>query len=200
MHFYLFLTCSTFFFISTDKCLETLMMADPLTLLREFNRDGKSIEEKDGKYFIFGEYCWPKSAKTNFRIQGSQDDKAGTWKYYTVETVVHFLKNTDLFHPDYVKKAAEENIPAVRRPDRKKLLTYLRGTDSLIPKSIDTSTELQKPMHIHDLKRTSENSLEVQSLPKRARGQAHETPTQEMKGDLSNKFIPHEDREHEPIK
>ena len=45
-------------------------MADPLTLLRDFNRQGKPIEEKDGKYIIFGEFSWPKTVKTNFRIYG----------------------------------------------------------------------------------------------------------------------------------
>ena len=45
-------------------------MADPLSLLRQYNIQGKQIEEKDDKYIIFGEFMWPKTVKTNFRIYG----------------------------------------------------------------------------------------------------------------------------------
>ena len=45
----------------------------------------------------------------------------------------------------------------VRRPDRKELLAFLKGTDSLIPKSIDKSARLEMPTHV---KRSAEDKLE----------------------------------------
>lgn len=44
-------------------------MADPLTLLRQYNVSNKLIHEEDGK-IIFGEYAWPKNVKTNYVIYG----------------------------------------------------------------------------------------------------------------------------------
>lgn len=41
-----------------------------MSLLRHYNINGKAIEEKDAKYIIFGEFSWPKTVKTNFRIYG----------------------------------------------------------------------------------------------------------------------------------
>ena len=53
----------------------------------------------------------------------------------------------------------------VRRPDRKELLAFLKGTDSLIPKSIDKSARLEMPTHV---KRSAEDKLEA-SAAKKAR-------------------------------
>ena len=50
-----------------------------------------------------------------------------------------------------------EEVPVVRRPDRKELLAFLKGTDSLIPKSIDKSARLEMPTHV---KRSAEDKLE----------------------------------------
>ena len=44
-------------------------MADPLSLLRQYNLNKKEIVEKDGNA-IFGEFSWPKTVKTNYVIWG----------------------------------------------------------------------------------------------------------------------------------
>lgn len=46
-------------------------MADPLSLLRQFNVNKKEIIEREGQ-IIFGEFSWPKTVKTNYLIYGYQ--------------------------------------------------------------------------------------------------------------------------------
>ena len=103
-------------------------MADPLSLLRTYNTQRKTIIERDGQV-IFGEFSWPKTVKSNYIQWGTGKD--GTPKdYYTLECLLYLLKNITLQHPVYVRQAASEDIPIVRRPDRKDLLAYLKGGDS----------------------------------------------------------------------
>jgi parafibromin len=45
-------------------------MADPLSLLRQYNVNKKEIVEKNN-LICFGEYCWPKTVKTNYLIYRS---------------------------------------------------------------------------------------------------------------------------------
>ena len=56
----------------------------------------------------------------------------------------------------YVRQAAAENIPVVRRPDRKDLLAYLNG-ETATSAAIDKSAPLEIPTQV---KRTSEDGLE----------------------------------------
>eukprot|EP00122_Pirum_gemmata_P010917 Pgem_evm1s10107 len=42
-------------------------MADPLSLLREFNIKKKSVEV-DGTHFVFGDLTCPKNTETNFKV------------------------------------------------------------------------------------------------------------------------------------
>jgi len=42
-------------------------------------------------------------------------------------SILFLLKNIKLAHPLYVRHAAAEEIPVVRRPDRKDILAYLNG-------------------------------------------------------------------------
>lgn len=125
-------------------------MADPLSLLRQYNVNKKPISEK-GNQIIFGEYSWPKSVKTNYLIWGS--GKEGTPKeYYTLESLLFLLKNVHLSHPVYVRQAATENINIVRRPDRKDLLAYLNG-ETATSASIDKSAPIEIPTtvkHVHE--------------------------------------------------
>ncbi|XP_041974171.1 parafibromin [Aricia agestis] len=127
-------------------------MADPLSLLRQFNVNKKDIIERDNQ-IIFGEFSWPKNVKTNYLMWGS--GKEGSDKeYYTLECLLFILKNIHLAHPVYVKQAAAANIPAVRRPDRKELLAYLNGETATCA-SIDKSAPLEiatqvKRTHDHD--------------------------------------------------
>ena len=52
-----------------------------------------------------------------------------------------------LTHPVYVRQAAAENIPVVRRPDRKELLAYLNGETASCP-AIDKSAPLEIPTQV----------------------------------------------------
>ncbi|KAG1676683.1 Parafibromin [Nymphon striatum] len=115
-------------------------MADALSLLRQYNVNKKELVEK-GDRILFGEFSWPKTTKTNYLIWGTGKD--GFPKdYYTLECVAFLLKNIQLTHPVYVRQAAAENIPVVRRPDRKDLLAYLNG-ETASSSSIDRSAPLE---------------------------------------------------------
>lgn len=120
-------------------------MADPLSLLRQYNINKKEIIERDGQ-IIFGEFSWPKNVKTNYLMYGSGKDGIGK-EYYTLECLLFILKNLSFIHPVYVRKAAAENIPAVRRPDRKELLAYLNGETASCP-AIDKSAPLELPTQV----------------------------------------------------
>ena len=92
-------------------------MADPLSLLRQFNINRKTIVERDN-HIIFGEFSWPKTVrttkevwdiltflqvKTNYVIWGTGKD--GTAKdYYTLECLLYLLRNITLQHPVYVRQ------------------------------------------------------------------------------------------------
>uniref|UniRef100_A0A3Q3EYW7 Parafibromin n=1 Tax=Labrus bergylta TaxID=56723 RepID=A0A3Q3EYW7_9LABR len=103
-------------------------MADVLSVLRQYNIQKKEIVAK-GDEVIFGEFSWPKNVKTNYIIWGT--GKEGQPKeYYTLDSILFLLNNVHLPHPSYVRRAATENIPVVRRPDRKGLLSYLNGESS----------------------------------------------------------------------
>jgi len=128
-------------------------MADPLSLLRTYNVQRKTIVERDGQV-IFGEFSWPKTVKTNYIEWGTGKD--GTPKeYYTLECLLYLLKNITLQHPVYVRQAASEDIPIVRRPDRKDLLLYLKG-ESATCASIDKSAPLEMPTQV---KRTADSDI-----------------------------------------
>ena len=128
-------------------------MADPLSLLRTYNMQRKTIIERDGQV-IFGEFSWPKTVKTNYIEWGTGKD--GTAKeYYTLECLLYLLKNITLQHPVYVRQAASEDIPIVRRPDRKDLLGYLKGELATCA-SIDKSAPLEMPTQV---KRTADSDI-----------------------------------------
>ena len=136
-------------------------MADPLSLLRQYNIQRKQIIERENT-IIFGEFSWPKTVKTNYVIWGTGKDGAPK-EYYTLECLLYLLKNITLQHPVYVRQAASEDVTIVRRPDRKDLLAYLRGETQSAP-SIDKSAPLEMPTQV---KRTADDSLEsVQKKPR----------------------------------
>ncbi|EDO35837.1 predicted protein [Nematostella vectensis] len=113
-------------------------MADPLSLLRQYNTNKKEITEI-GDDVLFDEFSFPKTAKTNYVIIKSQPKE-----YYTLESLLFLLKNVHLSHPNYVQRAVAAKIPVVRLPDRKALLSYLNGeTDTSV--SIDKSAPLEMP-------------------------------------------------------
>jgi len=137
-------------------------MADPLSLLRQYNINKKEIIERDG-HIIFGEFSWPKNVKTNYLKYGS-GKKGAPKEYYTLECLLYILKNVNLQHSVYVRQAAAEDIPAVNRPDRKELLAYLNGETTTCA-SIDKSAPLEIPTQV---KRPLE-SEGGESLSKKAR-------------------------------
>ncbi|KAK2718704.1 parafibromin-like [Artemia franciscana] len=128
-------------------------MADPLSLLRQYNVNKKEIVERDNQ-IIFGEFSSPKTVKTNYIVWGSGKDNAPK-QYYTLECLLYLLKNIHLQHPTYVRQAAAENIPVVVRPDRKDLLAYLNG-ETTTSASIDKSAPLEIPIQV---KRTAGSIL-----------------------------------------
>lgn len=142
-------------------------MADPLSFLRQYNVNKKPISEKNNQ-IIFGEYSWPKTVKTNYLVWGSGKD--GTPKeYYTLECLLFLLKNVQLSHPVYVRQAAAENIPVVRRPDRKELLAYLNGETSTSA-SIDKSAPIEIPSTVKN-DREEQNQQEVIKKPRLEEGE-----------------------------
>uniref|UniRef100_A0A4W6FPX0 Cell division cycle 73, Paf1/RNA polymerase II complex component, homolog (S. cerevisiae) n=1 Tax=Lates calcarifer TaxID=8187 RepID=A0A4W6FPX0_LATCA len=136
-------------------------MADVLSVLRQYNIQKKEIVAK-GDEVIFGEFSWPKNVKTNYIIWGT--GKEGQPKeYYTLDSILFLLNNVHLPHPSYVRRAAPlnlpkypisnllTNIPVVRRPDRKGLLSYLNGessTSTSIDRSAPIEIGLQRPTQV----------------------------------------------------
>jgi len=156
-------------------------MADPLSLLRQYHIQRKTIMERDGQ-IIFGEFSWPKAVKTNYLIWGTGKDGSSK-EYYTLECLLYLLKNVSLQHPVYVRQAVSDDIPqAVRRPDRKDLLAYLKG-DTQTASSIDKSAPLEMPTQV---KRKPEDHLENYNS-KRPRGM-DESATQKMKNQMIEKY------------
>ncbi|XP_042534180.1 parafibromin-like [Dipodomys spectabilis] len=115
-------------------------MADVLSVLRQYNIQKKEIVV-NGDEVIFGEFSWPKNVKTNYTVwrPGKEDQPR---EYYTLESILFLLDNVHLAHPLYVRRAVSENIPAVRRPDRKDLLGYLNG-EAPTSASIDPGAPLE---------------------------------------------------------
>lgn len=79
-------------------------MADPLSLLRQYNIQKKEIIERDG-HIIFGEFSWPKNVKTNYLKYGS-GKKGAPKEYYTLECLLYILKNVGLQHSVYVRQVS----------------------------------------------------------------------------------------------
>uniref|UniRef100_A0A5B6ZC17 Putative RNA polymerase II accessory factor n=1 Tax=Davidia involucrata TaxID=16924 RepID=A0A5B6ZC17_DAVIN len=94
---------------------------DPLSALRDFtiqNELDKIVRVGDD--FRFGnDYTYPCSIATAYR------SKQGN--LYTLETLVHYIKNHHLKHTDYIQNTRTQKIPVVTLPDRKPLLDYLQG-------------------------------------------------------------------------
>ncbi|OXU19054.1 hypothetical protein TSAR_007446 [Trichomalopsis sarcophagae] len=150
-------------------------MADPLSLLRQYNVNKKEIIERD-KQIIFGEISWPKTVKTNYLTYGSGKEGAPK-EYYTLECLLFLLRHVQLTHPVYVRQAAAENIPVVRRPDRKDLLAYLNG-ETATSVAIDKSAPLEIPTQV---KRSADDVLESGSKKPRF----EETHVQKVKEQLA---------------
>ncbi|XP_061718418.1 parafibromin-like [Cydia pomonella] len=157
------------------------IIPDPLSLLRQYITSKKEIVERRNLIY-FGEFSWSKDVKTNYLMwRPSRDPRKGIKEYYTLESLLHFLKNIHLGHAVYVRQAAVENIPAVRRPDRKKLLAYLIGETSTCA-SIDNSALLEFPTRV---KRTHDNE-NIKSVTKKPR--TEDAQVQKVRFQLATRF------------
>lgn len=114
-------------------------MADPLTLLRQFNINKKDIAE-DEKHISFDAVSFLKTAKTNYIICRTTPKE-----HYTLEALLFLLRNVHLSHPIYVQRAGAAKVPVVRFPDRKDLLAFLNGEKETTA-SIDKSAPLELPV------------------------------------------------------
>ncbi|XP_066935260.1 parafibromin-like [Clytia hemisphaerica] len=114
-------------------------MADPLTLLRQFNTAKKHIVEREDQ-IVFETISFFKTAKTNYVI-----GRTTPREYYTLEALLFLLKNVQLSHPIYVQRAGAANVPVVRFPDRKDLLAYLNGEKDQSA-NVDKSAPLELPI------------------------------------------------------
>ncbi|KAI1298179.1 Parafibromin [Halotydeus destructor] len=140
-------------------------MADPLSLLRQYNVSKREITER-GNMVCFGEYCWPKTTNTSYLVYGSTRDGPGK-EYYSLECLLFLLKNVSLTHPIYVKQAAIEHVPAVRRPDRRELLDYLSG-EKATSQSIDKSAPIELPVPVSEVLKTLGDSEKEEKYSKTA--------------------------------
>lgn len=105
------------------------MRMDPLTLLRDFTIRGDldKITRLNGNFRFGEDYTFPCSLETAYRsTKGNR---------YTLETLVHYIKNHHLKHTEYFQNTLALGIPSVTLPDRKPILHYLQGilstTDSI---------------------------------------------------------------------
>ncbi|XP_022631686.1 protein CDC73 homolog isoform X1 [Vigna radiata var. radiata] len=95
---------------------------DPLSALREFTMRGEveKIVRVNGEFRFGEEYTFPCWVETAYRsTKGNR---------YTLETLVHYIKNHHLKHTEYIQNTFAVGIPSVTLPDRKPLLQYLQGT------------------------------------------------------------------------
>ncbi|EDW59412.1 parafibromin [Drosophila novamexicana] len=157
-------------------------MADPLSLLRQYNINKKEIIERDNQ-IIFGEFSWPKSVKTNYLKYGS-GKKGAPREYYTLECLLYLLKNVMLQHSVYVRQCAAEDIPAVNRPDRKELLAYLNGETPTCA-SIDKSAPLEIPTQV---KRTADGDAATSGETAAKKSRFEETQVQKVREQLAARW------------
>ncbi|CAF1152172.1 unnamed protein product [Rotaria sp. Silwood1] len=125
-------------------------MADALSLLRQFTIENKEYTIENDR-FVFNDLAYTKDIKTNYLVYGTGKDNTPK-DYYTLESIVFLLKNVDLQHANYVKKAAEKGIPAISRPDRKDLLAYLNGqahTADRIDRNAPLEIAMQRPLQVN---------------------------------------------------
>ena len=155
-------------------------MGDPLTQLRDHSNRLNEVRQQDG-LIIFGDYGWPTETKTLYTIWNSGKD-GGTRDYYTLETLLFFLQNSQMPHPQYTREAVEKNVPVVRLPDRKDLLAYLRGevqTCASIDRAAPLEIALQQPVAVKKLQEKIAAETAIETAEKKPRLEEEvETPVE----------------------
>ncbi|KAJ1384379.1 Paf1 complex subunit Cdc73, N-terminal domain [Sesbania bispinosa] len=141
---------------------------DPLSALREFTMRGEleKIVRVNGEFRFGEEYSFPCSVETAYRsTKGNR---------YTLETLVHYIKNHHLKHTEYFQNTFALGIPSVTLPDRKPLLQYLQGTlsstDSIEYRPEDPSFAPTNPPSLDDQQplHKSEEDFDFMSMIKAA--------------------------------
>lgn len=142
-------------------------MTDALSLIRDATINKKDIEVREGLVYL-GDFCWDVKSKTNYMVWGSGRDGQAK-EYYTIETILFFLDNVEMPHPQYIKAAIEKfgateksgTHYSVSRPDRKDLLAYLQGgvtTSSSIDRN--APTDIGRPRPRNELSRPTEQMVD----------------------------------------
>lgn len=94
---------------------------DPLSVLKDFTtrKDLDKIERVGANYRFGSGYSFPCATETAYRSKGGS--------LYTLEALVHYVKNIHLKLGEYMQSTVKNSVPAVTLPDRKPLLDYLTG-------------------------------------------------------------------------
>ena len=88
---------------------------DPVSLLREWTISGKldSIRLGPDRVEFADSYSFRRDAATAYKAQKGKGD------FYSLATLLVFLRNKSTPFPQYVKITKEENVPTVSYLDRK---------------------------------------------------------------------------------
>merc|ERR1719347_69358 len=103
----------------------------PLELLRKYTMSKRKIAERDGLVY-FREISFPKSCRTNMKIQKPSEVTGGGKEYYSLGCLLHFLDNIHMDHPEYVRKCISDEQECVRRNDRGAIRDYLFGAKEYV--------------------------------------------------------------------
>ena len=137
-------------------------MTDSLSLIRDYTINKKEIEVREGLVYL-GDFCWDVHSKTNYKVWGSGRDGQAT-EYYTIQTILFFLDNLDIPHPQYVKAAIEKfgateksgTHYSVSRPDRRDLVEYLQGRQTSSSIDRNAPTDIGRPRPRNEMSRPAE--------------------------------------------
>merc|ERR1711892_193563 len=100
-------------------------------LMRKYTVSNRKMIERDGLVY-FREIVFPKSCRTNMKINEPTEVTGGGKEYYSLGCLLHFLQNIDLDHPEYVRKCISDEQKCVRRNDRGAITAYLTGTKEYV--------------------------------------------------------------------
>ena len=117
-------------------------MANVLQFLKYFTLKRKYFYIEGERVIFMHYFSCPKSSPTSFIIHGSNKE------YYSLETLVFFLKNLSLQHEEYVQKAQEAEILPVKIQDVRPLVAYIYG-EKVKCLSIDSEAPLAKHVRCH---------------------------------------------------
>ncbi|CCD70582.2 Cell division cycle protein 73 [Caenorhabditis elegans] len=118
-------------------------------------------------YVAFGDYAYKKDTETSLQIYGKSDE------FYSLESLVVFLKYSHENHGVYVKEAAAAGVRAVTRIDRKNVTEYLQGDRTDFPALMNQVN----PLSLRQLLHSSEPEAKKPRLDGEAAGEPMDTST-----------------------